>query len=510
MATTISWACATASERGSSHALNDLPNQDAAATFETDDGVAVAVADGHGGRRYVRSATGSAIAVEVARQLGAELLRGESDLAAAATALPARIVAEWRRRVDADLATHPIDPADAALIGDDPRLAYGATLLLVVCRRDQAVALQLGDGDVVVAWDDGTVTSPVPAEPRNVGGQTTSLCLPDADRSFRVSELGRGAVVPVAILAASDGYGNSFEHDDWAQAVMRDLLAQHRSAGLDSIFSAMPTWVAESAKVGGDDTTVALVFRSGSPAAALAAPPTVAPVVVPDGRPARRWAGLAMAALLGLAVGAVFGFVAAGDDDSGTAASTTLPAVSSDVPTTLAATRPSASTAAPATSDPSTPSSSPPTTVPPSSTPTTTPAPPTTPPPAVDQVAPDDPSVVMAAGPYQLGIDPFADPIVIESFGPGQGATPIMQLLTTGGRWDAVDATLRFTPHDGAPITAWELAGPRRVAGLAFSGGRVVAAAMIPGETDLTVGVFDGATGAELAIIDQVAASVED
>ena len=135
------WVCATASARGSSHRASDAPNQDAVASFETDDGVAVAVADGHGGERYVRSATGSSIAVDVARQMSAELLRSNGDLARASREMPTRLVAEWRRRVDAHLTQHPLEPADAERVGSDPRVAYGATLLLVVCRRDQAVAL---------------------------------------------------------------------------------------------------------------------------------------------------------------------------------------------------------------------------------------------------------------------------------------------------------------------------------------------------------------------------------
>ncbi len=69
-APTRPWVCATASSTGGSHRATGAPNQDAVATFETDDGVCVAVADGHGGARYVRSAIGSELAVDVARRGG--------------------------------------------------------------------------------------------------------------------------------------------------------------------------------------------------------------------------------------------------------------------------------------------------------------------------------------------------------------------------------------------------------------------------------------------------------
>ena len=67
------WTLLSASATGSSHRTSGAPNQDAVASFETDVGLCVALADGHGGARYVRSGTGSQLAVQVAVRLGERL-----------------------------------------------------------------------------------------------------------------------------------------------------------------------------------------------------------------------------------------------------------------------------------------------------------------------------------------------------------------------------------------------------------------------------------------------------
>ena len=73
------WLVVSASERGSQHHRDGRPNQDAVASAPIggpNPGLAVAVADGHGGASYVRSASGARIAVDVACELGASFVVG--------------------------------------------------------------------------------------------------------------------------------------------------------------------------------------------------------------------------------------------------------------------------------------------------------------------------------------------------------------------------------------------------------------------------------------------------
>jgi hypothetical protein len=281
------WAVVAASAIGSAHLADDRPNQDALATFETDRGLVVAIADGHGGRRYVRSSDGSRLAVEVARRLGAEALDASRALIDSARELPARIVSAWRSEVVADLTARPLSADAAALVGPDPLVAYGATLVVLLLRGAEAVALQIGDGDVVAAWPDGSVSRPVPDDPRNVGGQTTSLCLGDAAQAFRVAHLGRGDDVPALVLAASDGYGNSFADAQWSSRVPREVLDRRQSMGDSALGDAVAGWARDSAEVGGDDTTVAFAFPPTVPSPIASSPRASRPTLAPPMSPAR-------------------------------------------------------------------------------------------------------------------------------------------------------------------------------------------------------------------------------
>jgi hypothetical protein len=143
----------------------------------------------------------------------------------------------------------------------DPVAAYGATLLLaVVCGATVALA-QLGDGDIVVRAG-GAPARPVPGDARLAGGVTTSLCVPGAEHDFRFADLGAADAVDL-VLVATDGYGNSFATADWWQVAVDDLwqiAADATAAGLDR---QLPGWLADSARVGGDDATVAVLLRPG-------------------------------------------------------------------------------------------------------------------------------------------------------------------------------------------------------------------------------------------------------
>jgi serine/threonine protein phosphatase PrpC len=263
------WRCATASARGSQHDRRGLPNQDAVAVGAVDGrpgAVVAAVADGHGGDRYVRSDAGARLAVDVACSAAAALLAGGGTLRdATGPALRASIVERWRHLVDIDAASHPFADEEQQRAGtpldDQPELAYGATLLLAIATDDGLALVQLGDGDIVVASSTGTVRTPVPSDDRLVAGMTTSLCLPTAGDDFRV------ALVPAdegadLVLVASDGYGNSFASPDWREAVMTDLRRVIDAGGLAAVERNLLAWAAQSAEAAGDDVTVAVLSRA--------------------------------------------------------------------------------------------------------------------------------------------------------------------------------------------------------------------------------------------------------
>jgi hypothetical protein len=395
-------------------------------------------------------------------------------LATLAAELPTALVAEWRRRVATDLAERPLSSAEASAVGADPLLAYGTTLLVVLVRDRDAVALQLGDGDVVTAWADGEVRAPMPPEPRNVGGQTTSLCLSDAASSFRTMSLDRRGEPPALVLLSSDGYGNSFADPQWHQRVLTDVLEQRGRDGVESIAERLPRWTAESARVGGDDTTVAVVFHTGArfdaPAVVTGLVPPMTghlrtdapgstptmPVGTPAAtgtRPARRTrlslvpalSLVVVAALAGLAAGWTVGSSGASSE---TVAATTVPdgsvtsTVPGQVPTTIVPTTVVPTTATTAPSTDSRPSAE-------SPGPASGSLDPTTSSPVVGDTPTDSSDVVIVnTGHAVVELDLGAVPPTVTLHPQRQGGQ-ILTLLTPAGLWEAGSGGLTLQP-DGA------------------------------------------------------------
>lgn len=266
------WTAVVASELGSSHERNNLPNQDAVRVVASRGptiGLVSAVCDGHGGDRYVRSDVGSRIGVAAACAAGLQTLDvlvgspQPSDIARhLAGPLTESIVTAWQQAVHADVAARDftaeeVDRAGVAL-ADEPLIAYGCTLVLAVVAEHWIGIVQIGDGDVTTVADSD-VHAPVPTDARLVGGETTSLCLPSAVADARTCVLIEP--LPEALILTTDGYANSFASPDWRTSAGLDLRHHAATLGMDTIEALLPGWLAESAAVGGDDVSMAFITR---------------------------------------------------------------------------------------------------------------------------------------------------------------------------------------------------------------------------------------------------------
>jgi hypothetical protein len=339
------WTSASASVRGAAHVRSGLVNQDAVLVVTHDLGhplTAAAVADGHGGARYVRSQVGSQLAVEIAcaeaarvgralgptpspRAIRAQLLEGLID----------PVIERWRAAVLEHAAQHPFTDEESVTAGSpledaDPLISYGCTLLVALLGPTWAGFAQVGDGDVVLIGRDGSVEAPVPGDDRLVGGETTSLCLPSARVDARVAVC---VPAPEIVLLATDGYGNSFASPAWMQEAGTGFAEILRTKGWDRVVDQLPEWLAESAEAGGDDVTVALSARdadAGPPPGAVASGATAAPSSAPPGPPAtgpasrRRGATLGLLLLVAVLVGAgvAVGYLLGRDDPADVATTT--------------------------------------------------------------------------------------------------------------------------------------------------------------------------------------------
>jgi hypothetical protein len=254
------WRIVGRSVAGASHQRRNLPNQDALGWWpEPGDGPlgVLAVADGHGSWYSPRSDVGARLAVATAVAVLRDFV--ECPPAHPGEELPAEIVRRWQAAVLADAGQRPL-PEEFP----DSLLAYGSTLLVAAAVRESLLLLQVGDGDILVAAEDGRVSRPLPGDPRLIANATTSLCALDAAADFRTARLSLREASPALILVSTDGYANSFREDAGFRQVGSDLLALIRAEGLAAVEANLEAWLKEASEQGsGDDVTLGLLYRDG-------------------------------------------------------------------------------------------------------------------------------------------------------------------------------------------------------------------------------------------------------
>lgn len=320
------WKALGASVRGASHRRSGAPNQDAIAWVERADGIVAAVSDGHGSSLSFRSDVGASFGVESAQRAA------ETPTDAG---FPSSVVREWRSLVERDLARHPLTDteldrvrgerggADADAIRDDPYLAYGATLLFARATADAVEIWQIGDGDVVVARtpadNAGGATRPVPSDDRLIGNVTTSLCGADAAADFRHARVPVRAGDAVTVMLSTDGYANSFVDDDAFLKVGEDIHGFLAQQGPPWVSRNLRGWLEDASERGsGDDISAVVLFTLATASS---------PAADPAASKKRRWSGLQLLLVAGLALalGAGVGRAAGGGPAPDQTAASTSP-----------------------------------------------------------------------------------------------------------------------------------------------------------------------------------------
>ncbi|MBM7846532.1 PP2C family serine/threonine-protein phosphatase [Herpetosiphon giganteus] len=286
----FAWRAFGHSVRGASHVRQNLPNQDALCWTVGPQGgtpLVFALADGHGSPTHFRSDIGARAAVITAVRVLQDFVdwfgyqpRYAHIKQTAEIELPQNLVRAWRKSIDHHLLATPIMPDEIAAaqarvqhgidmiqtnIARSPRTAYGTTLLAVAISRDFLIYLQIGDGDILVVSDDGSVTRPLPDDPQLLGNVTWSIDTNEPLRNFRVHFEVIQASPPTMILLATDGYGNSFVENDEDREFLkigRDYLDQIRSVGAGVVETKLQEWLNTTSQQGsGDDITVGIIYR---------------------------------------------------------------------------------------------------------------------------------------------------------------------------------------------------------------------------------------------------------
>lgn len=240
---------------GAKHVRDDRPCQDDLCIEQDGSALAVVVADGHGSSAHAE--IGAHIAVDVtakallafAANLGAEH-RGDPRAVHGFAQDPFRrlLVREWVRKV------HEHDGSDAVDLKE-----YGTTLLFALLTREFILFGQLGDGDILLIDETGTVSRPLPPDPACFAEETSSLSLPEAATSLRVMAMPLPETETL-LLVSTDGYSKSYATDADFERIGPDYIEMVREDGLFVVAQSLNGFLTTVTTRGsGDDIAFGLV-----------------------------------------------------------------------------------------------------------------------------------------------------------------------------------------------------------------------------------------------------------
>ena len=279
------WRLHSVSMLGPSHEKSGLTNQDAVGALAIPSGSAevrlVAISDGHGDSVHFRSERGSSLAVRAALETSRQFVTSTPSANAdtvrqwADEVQAQRVVGRWRDLVADDLAEWPFMSTELASLkasdgGDararslalNPIRAYGATLVGVTVTADCIVYCQVGDGDIVTVSAEGLVGQPLEDEAHPFSNMTSSLCDADPLRAWRAAVQEQAQHQTALVLLASDGYSGAFEDKASFLSTVQALAEVLRSGGEAKLRATLDQSVAKARTYTGDDTTVAVLYRT--------------------------------------------------------------------------------------------------------------------------------------------------------------------------------------------------------------------------------------------------------
>lgn len=264
------WQSALAfSEIGAAHRRRGQPCQDASLScwLRAPDGQhlqLLAVADGHGGRRYRLSHVGSALAVQLARQAVEQALQDTplEDIKAWRDALQQGLPTALHRSWLAATQAHWEELAEA---GQEPFTAasYGSTLGLLLLAPQWWGVTGLGDWDLVGIDHEGTAQLlNEECSDAVVGEATASLCLNTMVQHCRQrADVREYGTVPLqALLISTDGIRKSCATDLDFLTLCAQVITIRTLPKLQQALAQI------SADGSGDDVSLAFVRFEGEPA----------------------------------------------------------------------------------------------------------------------------------------------------------------------------------------------------------------------------------------------------
>ncbi len=304
------------SSQGYSHRIHEpeLPCQDAHLIKDIEDGVVLAVADGHGSPTCLYSDVGSRLSAETFCEVMAEYCEryknSDGDYSQLYTffhregewQVAQNIVKTWRAKVRKAFedvrAIHderepgkypPLEEDDIGngcenckepdqLYGNEQDdwekrkeiyHLYGTTLVGMLITPEFHFALQIGDGDISRINDDGQAE--IFLEEDNIlGVETYSLCEREPWKRAH-AKLIHSSNDEFSYILSSDGFKNSHASQHDYLISCKEYVDAKRSCDEEKFKAALPDWLYETSEYGcGDDITV-VIIDSYDPARRIAA-----------------------------------------------------------------------------------------------------------------------------------------------------------------------------------------------------------------------------------------------
>ena len=279
------------SVQGFSHIRAGKECQDSSLCWQEKKYDGIIISDGHGGGKYIRSATGSRFACEVGKEILStfmttlennrdfrrEFYTQNGEREKMLSQLERSIIQHWHERVAADLADHPLDTddryraledGDRAALVKSPVKAYGATFIAAVLTDSCFFVLKLGDGNACLLTRDLHAQLlnhlfPQLEDDELQFNLTTSLCNSDADVAFKhcFCRLKDRRAVQGLILT-TDGIINSYQSEQAYLGFIENIFAGYREQQRKDAHAELAEFLPRlSEKGSGDDLSVAIICR---------------------------------------------------------------------------------------------------------------------------------------------------------------------------------------------------------------------------------------------------------
>jgi serine/threonine protein phosphatase PrpC len=288
----LKWLVYSKSVTGASHSLTGYSNQDSIQWKQSRDSetIVMSVADGHGSDIHFRSKIGSLIAVKTAVATLFRLFHNQpieidnvsqiKDIVR--YSVPRLLVHNWVDEVQRHVQKHPFSNNEIDLILEkkgpfmlekiinNPKIAYGSTLLTAVITKNYFIFFQLGDGDILIVDNNRNIRN---MSSNNYFGSDTkssiesiihteSLCMDNSWLEFKTGIFDFYALKPKLILLSTDGYCNSFNNESGFLKIGLDYLDFIEECGYSYLSKNLYDILRQTSQKGsGDDITLGLIYR---------------------------------------------------------------------------------------------------------------------------------------------------------------------------------------------------------------------------------------------------------